>query len=71
MTTNGKSQDFQLQLDSLKEELGQLRGEVTRLNDIQAIRTLHFKYGYYWDNVLFEQVINLFTDDVKVALFPL
>jgi hypothetical protein len=71
MTTNGTSQDFQWQLDSLKEELGQLRGEVTRLNDIQAIRTLHFKYGYYWDNVLFEQVINLFTDDVKVALFPL
>jgi hypothetical protein len=71
MTTNGISQDFQSQLDSLKEELGKLRGEVTRLNDIQAIRTLHFIYGYYWDNVLFEQVINLFTDDVKVALFPL
>jgi hypothetical protein len=59
-------QDLQSQLNSLQGEVGTLRQEVTRLNDIQAIRTLHFKYGYYWDNVLYDQVIDLFTDDVKV-----
>ena len=59
-------QDLQSQLSSLRDEVGSLRTEVTRLNDIQAIRTLHFKYGYYWDNVLYDQVIDLFTDDVKV-----
>lgn len=59
-------QDLQSQLNSLQKEVGSLRTEVTRLNDIQAIRTLHFKYGYYWDNVLYDQVIDLFTDDVKV-----
>jgi hypothetical protein len=64
-------QDLQSQLNSLRDEVGTLRQEVTRLNDIQAIRTLHFKYGYYWDNVLYEQVIDLFTDDVKVPPSPL
>ena len=68
-------QDVQSQLNSLRNEVGSLRTEVTRLNDIQAIRTLHFKYGYYWDNVLYDQVVDLFTDDVKVppsqALFLL
>jgi hypothetical protein len=64
-------QDLQSQLNSLRDEVGALRQEVTRLNDIQAIRTLHFKYGYYWDNVLYEQVIDLFTDDVKVPPSPL
>ena len=63
-------QDLQSQLNSLRDEVGTLRQEVTRLNDIQAIRTLHFKYGYYWDNVLYEQVIDLFTDDVKVTSPP-
>lgn len=58
--------ELQSQLLVLRDELGVLRSEVTRLNDIQAIRTLHFKYGYYWDNVLYEQVIDIFTDDVKV-----
>jgi SnoaL-like domain len=60
-------EELQSQLLAFRDELGQLRSEVTRLNDIQAIRTLHFKYGYYWDNVLYEQVIDLFTDDVKVS----
>lgn len=60
-------QELQSQLNSLRGEVGTLRQEVARLNDIQAIRTLHFKYGYYWDNVLYDQVIDLFTDDVKVC----
>jgi hypothetical protein len=64
-------QDLQSQLSSLLDEVGSLRTEVTRLNDIQAIRTLHFKYGYYWDNVLYDQVIDLFTDDVKVPILSM
>jgi len=62
-------EELNSQLATLLNEVGSLRQEVTRLNDIQAVRTLHFKYGYYWDNVLYEQVIDLFTDDVKVKLF--
>ena len=50
----------------IRNEFGALRDEVTLLNDIQVIRTLHFKYGYYWDNMLYEQIIDLFTDDVRV-----
>jgi len=65
MTANG-DQDLQSQVNALREQLGSLQKDVTRLNDIQDIRTLHFKYGYYWDNVLYEQWIDLFTDDVKV-----
>ena len=55
------------------EEIAALRGEVAALTqrlgileDIQAVRTLHFKYGYYMDKCLFSEIVELFSDDAEI-----
>src|SRR5258706_11620878 len=55
------------------EEIAALRGEVAALTqrlgileDIQAVRTLHFKYGYYMDKCLFGEIVELFAQDAEI-----
>jgi hypothetical protein len=36
------------------------------LEDIQTIRTLHFKYGYYFDKWMFAEVVDLFSENCEV-----
>ncbi|KAM5353444.1 hypothetical protein ACJ41O_000094 [Fusarium nematophilum] len=38
-----------------------LRGEVTRLSDQEEVRKLQYKYGYYLDKCLYEEVVDLFS----------
>jgi hypothetical protein len=47
-------------------ELEQLRRRVTQLEDIHAVRTLHFKYGYYIDMCLYDEAVDLFAEDGEV-----
>jgi hypothetical protein len=47
-------------------ELAELRRQVTRLEDIHAVRTLHFKYGYYIDMCLYDEATDLFADNGEV-----
>ncbi len=44
----------------LKAQVAELTHRTAVLEDIQAIRTLHFKYGYYFDNWKFGDVVDLF-----------
>lgn len=55
----GASGDVQRQLDAL-------RRQVRNLEDIHAVRTLHFKYGYYIDMCLYNEATDLFADDGEV-----
>ena len=56
----------QRELDALKAELAALGAQVRRLEDIHAVRTLHFKYGYYIDMCLYDEAIELFCEDCRV-----
>ena len=47
-------------------ELAELRRQVAQLEDIHAVRTLHFKYGYYIDMCLYDEATDLFADDGEV-----
>ena len=47
-------------------KLAQLQRQVTTLEDIHAVRTLHFKYGYYIDMCLYDEACELFADDGEV-----
>ena len=47
----------------LRKELAETRQELGILQDIQAVRTLQFKYGYYMDKCLFPAIVDLFADD--------
>ena len=55
----GASSDVQRQLDALTRQ-------VRNLEDIHAVRTLHFKYGYYIDMCLYDEATDLFADDGEV-----
>jgi SnoaL-like domain len=37
-----------------------------KLQDTQAVRDLQFKYGYSLDKCLYDEVVDLFTDDCEV-----
>jgi hypothetical protein len=59
--------------EDVLSELSALRGEVARLrdlvgthDDIHAVRTLQFKYGYYMDMTLFGEIVELFADDCEI-----
>ena len=53
-------------VQALRDEVARLARRVGELEDIQAVRTLHFKYGYYMDACLYEEVIDLFAEDAEL-----
>ncbi len=53
-------------LEALQAEVARLSRRVSELEDIQSIRTLHFKYSYYLDACLYEEVIDLFAEDAEL-----
>ena len=50
----------------LRKELAEVKNELTRLNDVNTVRSLQHQYGYYIDQTLYRQVIDLFTDDCVI-----
>jgi len=46
----------------LKKLVESLSKEVTRLSDENEIKKLHFKYGYYLDKCLYQEVVDLYAD---------
>lgn len=53
-------------LAGLEKSVAELQHEVTLLRDIQAIRTLHFTYGYCMDKWLFREIVDLFAQDCEL-----
>jgi hypothetical protein len=53
-------------LESLRRELDELRHQLGMQSDIHAVRTLQFKYGYYMDKCLFDEIIDLYTEDATL-----
>jgi SnoaL-like domain len=51
---------------ALQRKLTDLQRQITQLEDIHAVRTLHFKYGYYIDMCLYDEATDLFADDGEV-----
>jgi hypothetical protein len=58
--------DEKASIESLARQVQQLAHQVGVLEDTQAIRTLQFKYGYYMDKCMFEEVIDLYADDAEL-----
>ncbi len=50
----------------LETQVATLAQELTLLRDIQAIRTLHFTYGYCMDKWLFREIVDLFAQDCEL-----
>lgn len=51
----------------LLKELDQLDAELTRAEDVAAIRKLQREYGFFIDKGLWEDLSSLFTDDARAS----
>ncbi|HZF15116.1 MAG TPA: nuclear transport factor 2 family protein [Steroidobacteraceae bacterium] len=51
---------------ALESKLKRLERELAILKDVHAIRRLQHAYGYYLDKCLYDDVVELFTDDCTV-----
>lgn len=51
------------EIAALKAQVAELTYRTGIIEDIQQIRTLHFKYGYYMDKWLFPEIVDLFARD--------
>jgi hypothetical protein len=54
------------ELAAMRQELDALKGEVTRLNDVNAVRKLQYTYGYFIDQSQYNECVDLFADDGEV-----
>jgi hypothetical protein len=51
---------------NLLQKLEQMARQIATLEDTHAVRTLHFKYGYYIDMCLYDEACELFADDAEL-----
>lgn len=58
--------DTAAEIAALRRQVEHLTNQLGILEDIHAIRTLHFKYGYYMDKCLFDEIVELFSDDAEI-----
>ena len=56
----------EVRIAALENQLATLQHEVTLLRDVQAIRTLHFTYGYCMDKWLFREIVDLFAEECEL-----
>jgi hypothetical protein len=54
------------EIETLRRQVEALTGRVGTLEDVNAIRKLHFAYGYYMDVTRYDEVVKLFTADGEV-----
>lgn len=53
-------------LDALERQVAGLSNELQLLRDREAIRKLHFTYGYCMDKWLFDDIVELFAEDCEL-----
>jgi len=53
-------------LQALTAQVASLTRQVSRLEDTNAVRALHFKYGYYIDKCLYRETVDLFAESGAV-----
>jgi hypothetical protein len=53
-------------LQALTAEVAKLARRVSLLEDTNAVKSLHYKYGYYIDKCLYREAVDLFSDSAEV-----
>jgi SnoaL-like domain len=51
---------------ALTAQVAELQRRVRNLQDVHAIRTLHYKYGYYIDKCLYDEAVDLFAENSRI-----
>jgi hypothetical protein len=52
-----------MNLEELEAKVRELEDKVARLEDIEEIKRLQRIYGYYLDNCMWDEIVDLFSDD--------
>jgi hypothetical protein len=53
-------------VSALEARLAALEAQVGQHDDVLAIRNLQFAYGYFMDKCLFDEIVELFSDDATL-----
>lgn len=59
------SAELEIKVKTLEDEVRTLRNKVSALEDIEQIKELQKIYGYYLDNLMYDEVIDLFSDSTE------
>jgi hypothetical protein len=51
---------------ALRERIETLERDLAALTDKMAIRELQFAYGYFMDKCMFDEIVDLFSDDAEL-----
>ena len=54
------------EIKALNARIAELALRIGLMEDTHAVRTLHFKYGYYIDKCLYDEAVDLFADDARL-----
>jgi hypothetical protein len=54
------------EIKALNAHIAELALRIGLMEDTHAVRTLHFKYGYYIDKCLYDEAVDLFADDARL-----
>src|SRR5512136_3007322 len=52
-------------IQQMKAKISELEAKVTRVDDIEQIQKLQRMYGYYLDNGMMQEVVDLFSDNAE------
>lgn len=63
MTGNSTTESVQQELAELRAIVAQQAQRLGALEDCAAIERLQYQYGYFMDNRMFDEMVDLFTDD--------
>jgi hypothetical protein len=56
-------------VEALAAKVDELEARLTRREDEIDVRNLQYLYGYLIDKCMYDQVVDLFTDDAEVRFF--
>jgi hypothetical protein len=66
--TGARAQDLDARLAAARARLAAIEQRADRVDDIDDIENLQRSYGFYVDKMLWENVLDLFTDDATMEI---
>jgi hypothetical protein len=68
--TAQESPDASARAEAIRARLAELAARAARVDDINEIENLQGSYGYYTDKMLWDEVVDLFTEDGTMEIGP-
>jgi hypothetical protein len=63
MSDDASLKDLKATVAAMQAEMARLKQDLAHQQDIESIRALHFKYGYFIDQCRYDEAVDLFAED--------